>query len=110
MKKIIKLLIAVIVLTTTTQSFAQSRSEDPIPLIDVVVEKTPPGHNGIAAQTDPNGYIIYRSLAAGNYIISDRHGNKAMVKHSGGPAKWRLVVGIKNGRPIWTLVDESTPL
>jgi hypothetical protein len=108
MNKIIKLVIAVIVLTTATESLAQ-RGEEPIPLIDVVVEKVPPGIAS-AARTDRNGYIIYKSLAAGNYIISDRHGNKASVRHPGGPAKWRLVGGIKKRGPVWTLVDESDPL
>lgn len=83
--------------------------EDPIPLIDVVVEKTPPGH-AFYARTDTKGYISYRSLSAGNYVVSDRYGNKASLKHPGGPARWRLV-GTKTPRgPVWTLVDESNPL
>ena len=84
--------------------------EDPIPLIDVVVEKTPPGVNVGRMQTDRNGYLRFKSLSSGSYVVSDKFGNKASVKHQGGPVKWRLIGSTKNGKPVWTLVDESNPL
>ena len=91
-------------------SSAISGGEDPIPLIDVVVEKTPPGQAQGRMQTDRNGYLWVKSLSAGTYVINDVFGNEAVVKHRGGPAKWRLLGYIKNGKPVWTLVDESNPL
>lgn len=90
-------------------ALAQS-SEDPIPLIDVVVEKTPPGNVVGRMRTDRNGYLRFKFLEAGTYKISDRFGNKASVRHQGGPVKWRLIGSTKNGKPVWTLVDESNPL
>jgi len=84
--------------------------EDPIPLIDVVVEKTPPGVNIGRMQTDRNGYMRFKSLSSGTYVVSDKFGNKASVKHRGGPVKWRLIGSTKDGKWVWTLVDESDPL
>ena len=84
-------------------------AEDPIPGVDVVVEKVPPGHIS-RVTTDAKGYLPFRWLGPGNYVIADRHGNKAELKHSGGPVRWRLV-GTKTPKgPVWTLVDESDPL
>jgi len=91
-------------------SFPVLAGEDPIPLIDVVVEKTPPGSNVGRLQTDRNGYLRFKSLPSGTYVVSDKFGNKANVKHQGGPVKWRLISTTKNGKPVWTLVDESNPL
>ena len=84
--------------------------EDPIPLIDVVVKKTPPGAIVGRMQTDRNGYLRFKSLSSGTYVVSDKFGNKASVKHQGGPAKWGLIGSTTNGKPVWTLVDESNPL
>jgi len=84
--------------------------EDPIPLIDVVVKRTPPGNAIARMQTDRNGYLRFKFLEAGTYEVSDKFGNKASVKHQGGPVKWRLIGSTKNGKPVWTLVDESNPL
>ncbi len=83
---------------------------DPIPLIDVVVERIPPGVNVGRMQTDRNGYLWFKSLSSGTYVVSDKFGNQASVKHQGGPVKWRLIGSRKNGKPVWTLVDESNPL
>ncbi len=85
-------------------------AEDPIPGVDVVVEKVPPGVNVGRKQTDRNGYLRFKFLEAGTYEVSDRFGNKASVKHQGGPVKWRLIGTTKNGKPVWTLVDESNSL
>lgn len=81
-------------------------SEDPIPGVDVVVEKVPPGH-GFAAQTDPSGRLKFRALPAGVYYVSDKYGNKARLHHKGGPASWRLVGSYRSDRPAWTLIDEN---
>ena len=86
---------------------ALAAGEDPIPLIDVVVEKTPPGHPVARMQTDRNGYLRFKLLSPGTYVVSDKFGNKASVKHKGGPVKWRLIGSTKNGKLAWTLVDES---
>ena len=86
-----------------------SAAEDPIPGVDVVVEKVPPGHIS-RVTTDPRGYLPFRWLSPGNYFITDRHGNKASIKHPGGPVRWRLVEAKTPRGPGWTLVDESDPL
>ncbi|TBR20359.1 MAG: carboxypeptidase regulatory-like domain-containing protein [Chitinophagaceae bacterium] len=85
------------------------RTNDPIPLIDVVVRKTPPG-NGFNARSDRNGYIILRELPKGYYVVTDKFGNKGSINHRGGNARWRLMGDPNNGKPVWTLIDESNPL
>lgn len=90
--------------------------EDPIPLIDVVVEKTPPGQGRGMMQTDQNGYMRIESLSPGIYVINDIFGNMASIEHQGGPASWRLLGFIQEGKPVWalvedwSLVDQSDPL
>ena len=84
-------------------------AEDPIPLIDVVVEKIPPGSNVGRFRSDGDGYLRFRTLDAGTYHVSDKAGAKAVVRHKGGPARWRLMGSMKNGKPVWALVDESDP-
>jgi hypothetical protein len=91
-------------------SSAALAAEDPIPHIDVVVEKIPPGSNVGRFRSDQNGYLWFKSLDAGTYHVTDRAGAKAVVKHRGGPVKWRLIGTKKNGKPVWTLIDESEPL
>lgn len=95
---------------TVTTVLSVYAAEDPIPGVDVVVERVPPGNAIGRFQTDRNGYVAFRSLAAGTYVVSDRYGNKASIDHRGGQATWRLVGSIKDGKPTWTLVDESKPL
>lgn len=85
-------------------------AEDPIPGVDVVVEKIPPGVNVGRMQTDRNGYLWFKSLSSGTYVVSDKFGNQASVRHRGGSVKWRLIGSRKNGKPVWTLIDESNPL
>lgn len=85
-------------------------AEDPIPLIDVVVEKIPRGSNVGRFRSDGNGYLRFRTLDAGTYHVTDKAGSKAVVRHRGGPDKWRLMGSMKSGKPVWTLVDESNPL
>jgi len=85
-------------------------AEDPIPGVDVVVEKVPPGSNIGRFRSDGNGYLRFKSLDAGTYHVTDKSGSKAVVRHKGGPAKWRLMGSMKNGKPVWTLADQSDPL
>lgn len=85
-------------------------ADDPIPGVDVVVEKVPPGQGIGRFRSDGNGYLRFKSLQAGTYHVSDKAGAKAVVRHKGGPAKWRLLGSMKDGKPVWTLVDESDPL
>lgn len=77
---------------------------DPIPGVDVVVEKVPSGR-GTRLKTDRNGCLQVDTLASGRYLVHDTFGNKAIVDHDGGPAKWRLVGVVKGGRPNWSLLD-----
>ena len=84
-------------------------TEDPIPLIDVVVKKTPPG-NAFTARTNSNGYLVFKSLAAGTYVVNDGNRHKRTFQHAGGPAKWKLFKVNGNGRAVWTLMDDSNPL
>jgi hypothetical protein len=63
---------------------------DPIPLIDVVVEKVPPGNGKITypAKTDSKGLIRFRSLPEGRYVVTDASRNKRVFVHQGGPVSW----------------------
>lgn len=83
--------------------------EDPIPLIDVVVKKTPPG-NGVTAKTDSRGRIVFKNLPPGTYVVTDSKGHKKTFIHPGGPVKWQFVDVDTNGNPVWTLMDDSNPL
>lgn len=95
------------VLTAT----AALAAEDPIPGVDVVVEKVPPGNAIANVRTDKDGIIAFRSLEAGGYRVRDRAGdNSASIKHKGGPARWRLVQSMQSRKPVWSLVDVSEPM
>jgi len=98
------------IIATPLLSLPALGGEDPIPFIDIVVKKTPPGNAIGRMQTDPNGYLKFKFLQAGTYEVSDKFGNKASVKHQGGPVKWRLIGTVNNGKPVWTLVDDDNPL
>jgi hypothetical protein len=79
-------------------------SNDPIPGVDVVVEKVPPGHVIGRLQSDRRGFLHFKSLEAGTYVVRDRLGNSAKIKHRGGPASWQLVGTRTNGKLTWTLL------
>ncbi|KPP82863.1 MAG: hypothetical protein HLUCCA04_01980 [Oceanicaulis sp. HLUCCA04] len=92
-------------------SARQALGNDPIPLIDVVVEKVPPGHAIAQVTTDRRGMIAFRDLDAGYYEVRDRDDTvRAGIRHPGGPARWQLRQGRDSRRPIWTLADQSDPL
>ena len=90
-------------------SVPASAAEDPIPGVDVIVERVPPGSSIGRFRSDGNGYLRFKSLDAGTYHVTDRAGSKAIVWHKGGPANWRLMGIKKNGKLVWTLADESDP-
>ena len=79
-------------------------SNDPIPGVDVVVEKVPPGHVIGRLQSDRRGFLRFKSLEAGTYVVRDRLGNSAKIRHRGGPATWQLVGTQTNGKLTWTLL------
>jgi len=91
--------------TQTTTAVAA----DPIPGVDVVVEKIPPGIRVARVKTDSNGCLVLKFLQSGRYQVYDKFGNRASLEHEGGPAKWRLLGSIKEGEPVWSLVDECDP-
>ena len=65
-------------------------TEDPIPLIDVVVKKTPPGNASFPARTDNRGRIVFKFLAPGTYVVTDRKGNDKTFAHPGGRVQWQF--------------------
>ena len=87
------------------------QAADPIPGVDVVVEKVPPGNAVFSTTTDRNGFINSRTpLPAANYRVRDKAGHSATIKHKGGTVRWRLTAATRNGKTIWTLSDGSDPL
>ena len=96
-------LACLIALSTQTMTAVAA---DPIPLIDVVVERVPPGIKFARVKTDRRGCLFFKSLQSGRYEVYDKFGNRASLEHDGGPAKWRLLGSIKEGEPVWSLVDE----
>jgi uncharacterized protein with von Willebrand factor type A (vWA) domain len=92
-------------------SARQAQAEDPIPLIDVVVEKVPPGHAVANVTTDRRGMIAMRDLEAGYYEVRDANNTvRAGIRHRGGPVRWQLRQRRDTRRPIWSLADQSDPL
>lgn len=92
-------------------SARQALSEDPIPGVDVIVEKVPPGVNIGRVTTGPRGEIAFRNLEAGYYEVRDLNNTvRAGIRHRGGPARWQLRQQRDSRRPIWTLADQSDPL
>jgi hypothetical protein len=69
-----------------------SAAEDPIPLIDVVVEKTPPGQGRITypVKTDSKGYIHFKSLPEGRYVVTAPNQGDKVFLHQGGPVSWKI--------------------
>lgn len=65
-------------------------AEDPIPLIDVVVERIPPGNGKVTypAKTDAKGMIRFKSLPEGRYVVTDAARNTKVFMHPGGPVNW----------------------
>jgi hypothetical protein len=100
-------LACLIALSTQTMTAVAA---DPIPLIDVVVEKVPPGIRVARVKTDRNGCLVFKFLQSGRYEVNDKFGNRASLDHDGGPAQWRLLGSIKERKPVWSLVDECDPL
>ncbi|MCC5980452.1 MAG: hypothetical protein JJU26_01910 [Oceanicaulis sp.] len=92
-------------------SALQAQAEDPIPHIDIVVEKVPPGSGVAQLTTDRRGMIALRDLEAGYYEVRDLNDTvRAGIRHRGGPVRWQLRQRRDTRRPIWTLADQSDPL
>lgn len=92
-------------------SARQATAEDPIPLIDVVVEKVPPGNGVATVTTDQRGMIVLRNLEAGYYEVRNMDNTvRAGIRHPGGPVRWQLRQRRDSRRPTWTLADQSDPL
>ena len=87
-----------------------ANAADPIPGVDVVVEKIPPGSPTARLRTDSKGCLAFKFLPSGRYEVYDKSGNRASIEHVGGPAKWRLLGSVKERKPVWSLVDECDPL
>jgi hypothetical protein len=106
MKKII--IFVYFVFATYTLS-AQSFSQDPIPGVDVVVEKVPPNQNIGAFTTDKNGMIFLRNLEQGYYEVRDRKNSvRAGIHHRGGAVRWQLLKVKNVQKTTWVLVDINT--
>lgn len=84
-------------------------STDPMPGVDVVVQKAAPGAPPTRVTTDRDGCLVFDFLQTGCYEVSDRFGNHAWLEHDGGPARWRLLGTIEGSKPVWSLVDEGHP-
>ena len=85
---------------------AAHAATDPIPGVDVVVERVPPGNAIGRFTTDSGGILAFRSLEAGGYRVRDIAGKySASIKHAGGPARWRLVSvqTARDGAVSWAL-------
>ena len=67
---------------------AASASNDPIPGVDVIVEKVPPGTVVYRGSTDKTGAIRIKTLQEGQYRVRDRKGRNRMFQHKGGPVRW----------------------
>jgi len=100
-------LACLIALSTQTMTAVAA---DPIPGVDVVVEKIPPGSPTARLRTDSNGCLVFKFLQSGRYEVYDKFGNRASLEHDGGPARWRLIGSIKERKPVWSLVNECDPL
>ena len=95
------LLLAISFLLTTYAS----AYEDPIPGVDVVVEKVPPG-NGIArVTTDSKGRIALKGDFERGYYEVRNHENtiRAGIEHRGGQIRWQLLSSGDSKKP-WKLV------
>lgn len=82
-----------------------SASNDPIPGVDVVVERVPPGHAIGQVTTTNNGIIAFKGKhKQGYYVVSDRaNTNRAAINHKGGEILWQLVKSGDRRNP-WKLI------
>jgi len=86
-------------------------AEDPIPGVDVIVEKVPPGNAVGRVTTDKNGMIFLRNLERGYYEVRDRENSvRAGIRHPGGAVRWQLQKDSDALKPTWVLVDVNDPL
>ena len=85
-----------------------SASNDPIPGVDVIVEKVPPGHSIGWVITNSNGIIALKgNFERGYYEVCNRDNTiRAGITHTGGSIRWQLV---KSGNRIkpWKVIDSK---
>jgi hypothetical protein len=106
MKKMVLFLLVYFAANTLS---AQALSQDPIPGVDVVVEKVPPGNGVASLTTDKNGMIFLRNLEQGYYEVRDKKNSvRAGIRHKGGVVRWQLLKVRDARKPTWVLVDMST--
>jgi hypothetical protein len=106
MKKIVLLLCVFFAINTLS---AQTHSQDPIPGVDVVVEKVPPGQNVGSFTTDKNGMLFFRNLEQGYYEVRDKKNSvRAGIRHKGGAVRWQLLKVRDARKPTWVLIDINT--
>lgn len=81
-------------------------SNDPIPGVDVVVEKIPPGHSIGWVTTNLNGIISFKgNYERGYYEVSNRANSiRAGITHRGGPIRWQLLKSGNRFNP-WKLIE-----
>jgi len=95
-------LLLVVSLTLIPYVFASS---DPIPGVDVVVEKIPPGHSIGRVTTDSKGVIALKGdFERGYYEVRNRDNTiRAGIEHQGGQIRWQLLKSGDSKKP-WKLV------
>jgi hypothetical protein len=81
-------------------------SIDPIPGVDVVVEKIPPGHSIGQVITDSKGIIALKgNFEWGYYEVSNRQNTiRAGVLHRGGQIRWQLLKSGDSRKP-WKVIN-----
>lgn len=81
-------------------------SSDPIPGVDVVVEKIPPGHSIGQITTNSNGIIAFKgNYDRGYYEVRNRENTiRTGIIHSGGQIRWQLLNSGDRKNP-WKVVE-----
>lgn len=82
---------------------------DPMPGVDVAVERGSPGARVARVTTDDRGCLVFKFLRSGRYQVYDNFGNYAWLEHDGGAAKWRLLGVMSDSKPVWSLAEDCDP-
>lgn len=85
-----------------------SASTDPIPGVDVIVEKIPPGHSIGWTRTDSKGIIALNGqFERGYYEVVNRSNTiRAGIIHKGGAIRWQLLKSGNRLKP-WMVIDSK---
>jgi len=99
------ILIATLLLAISPVLIHVAASNDPIPGVDVIVEKIPPGHSIGRATTDSKGVIALKGeFERGYYEVRNRENTiRAGIEHRGGQIRWQLLSSGDSKKP-WKLV------